>query len=204
MDCFSRDLLAFCCLFGLVARHQPRENCTRDLKNLEPWNGYLGFACFWSWIFCGISTDAGSSSQPASIIPVGYTQLFFAIVSDVLIFSRSNRVRKLKRKCRFWLKKQRGWKIKIWGNGEAFTKFATQIREPKNCDGRNCDGGVRGIRSCVSFVSTRHVLFSSFQRRNRQVLTDYGRLCILRFDEERPASRWSRKQEDNRWLLQSV
>jgi hypothetical protein len=64
-----------------------------------------------------------------------------------------------------------------------FKKFATQIREPKNCD-----GGVRRIRSCVFFVSTRHALFSSFQRGNRQVLTDYGPLCILRFDEERPAS----------------
>jgi threonine/homoserine/homoserine lactone efflux protein len=56
--------------------------------------------------FFGISTDAGSSSQPASIIPVGYTHLFFAIVSDVLIFSSSNRVRKLTRKYRFWWKKQ--------------------------------------------------------------------------------------------------
>jgi hypothetical protein len=57
--------------------------------------------------------QAVAASQPASIIPVGYTHLFFAIVSDVLIFSSSNRVRKLMRDYRFWWKKQRGWKIKI-------------------------------------------------------------------------------------------
>jgi hypothetical protein len=95
--------------------------CTASAAGeLHPGLGEFGT---WKWVFrfclflvlnvCGISTDAGSSRQAGSIIPVGYTHLFFAIVSDVLIFSSSNRVRKLTRKYRFWWKKQRGWKIKI-------------------------------------------------------------------------------------------